>query len=43
MLKYILGVPVLIAVPTTFIGYQRRQEALSDPVLKRALLHIRND
>ena len=43
MLKYILGVPVLIAVPTAVVGYQKRKANLEDPVLKRALQHIRND
>ncbi len=43
MWKYVLGVPTLIAIPTGFIGYTRRQEYLNDPVLKRAMLHIRND
>jgi Cytochrome oxidase complex assembly protein 1 len=43
MLKYALGIPVLIAVPTAIIGYKRRQDNLNDPVLNRALMHIRND
>lgn len=43
MLKYILGVPVLIAVPTGFVGYQKRKTHMEDPVFKRALQHIRND
>jgi hypothetical protein len=43
MLKYILGVPVLIGAPTGLVGYKRRQDNLNDPVLQRALMHIRND
>jgi Mg-chelatase subunit ChlI len=43
MWKYFLGVPILIGVPTGFIGYRRRQDYLNDPVLKRAMMHIRND
>ena len=43
MLKYLLGVPFLVGVPTCAVGYKRRQAALNDPVLQRALLHMRND
>ena len=43
MLKYLFGVPWLIAVPTAVIAYRRRQDHLNDPVLNRALMHIRND
>jgi hypothetical protein len=43
MWKYALGVPFLIGVPTAVVGYKRRQDALNDPVLQRAMQHIRND
>lgn len=43
MWKYVLGVPFLVGVPTAAVGYKRRQEALNDPVLQRAMQHIRND
>lgn len=43
MLKYASVIPFLIGVPTCYVGYKRRQEYLNDPVLKRAMLHIRND
>ena len=43
MWKYVLGVPFLVGVPTAAVGYKRRQEALKDPVLQRAMQHIRND
>ncbi len=43
MFKFIGAVPVLVGVPTAIVGYKRRQDALNDPVLNRALLHLRND
>jgi hypothetical protein len=43
MLKYVFGVPFLIAVPTVAVGYKRRQDYLKDPVLQRAMQHIKND
>jgi len=43
MMKYALGIPVLIGVPTAFYGYQNRKHILEDPVMKRALQSMKKD
>lgn len=43
MWKYASVIPFLIGIPTFYGGYLQRQENLNDPVLKRALIKIKND
>ena len=38
-----LSLPLVIALPTGYYLYAQRRDYLSDPVMKRAMLHLKND
>lgn len=42
-LKLSYGLPFVVTVPTGYYAYAKRKEYLNDPIMRRALLNLKND